>query len=63
MKTEASGMNRVPAVVIGTDESLVVDLRKCGEKAGTLELVLEFGLPFLELTELQMKKISLASPQ
>lgn len=56
-------MNRVPAVVISTDESLVAGLRKCGEKADTLDLVLEFGLPFQELTELQMKKIRLASPQ
>ena len=55
-------MNRVPAVVIGTGGSLVADLKRCGEKADTLDLVLEFGIPFRELTELQMKKIRLASP-
>ena len=56
-------MNRVSAVVMGTDESLVADLKRCGEKADSLDLVLEFGHPFREMTELQMKKIRAASPQ
>jgi pilus assembly protein CpaE len=63
MKTEAREMNRIPAVVIGRDGSLVADLKRYGEKADALDVVLEFGIPFRELTELQMKKIRLASPR
>ena len=56
-------MNRVPSVVISTDDSLVADLKRCGEQAGTVDLVLEFGIPYRELTEPQMRKIRLASPR
>lgn len=56
-------MNRVPSVVISTDGSLVADLKRCGEQAGTVDLVLEFAIPYRELTEPQMKKIRRASPR
>jgi pilus assembly protein CpaE len=56
-------MNRVPSVVISTDGSLVADLKRCGEHAGTMDLVLEFGIPYRELTEPQMKKIRQSSPR
>ena len=56
-------MNRVPSVVISTDGALVADLKRCGEQAGTVDLVLEFAIPCRELTEPQMKKIRLASPR
>ena len=56
-------MNRVPSVVISTDGALVADLKRCGEQAGTVDLVLEFAIPYRELTEPQMKKIRLASPR
>lgn len=56
-------MNRVPSVVISTDGALVADLKRCGEQAGTVDLLLEFPIPYRELTEPQMKKIRLASPR
>lgn len=63
MKAEATEMNRVPSVVISTDGALVADLKRCGEQAGSVDLVLEFAIPCRELTEPQMKKIRLASPR
>lgn len=56
-------MNRVPAAVISTDVSLVEDLKRCGEETDALEVVLEFGVAFREMTELQMKKIRMAAPR
>jgi len=55
-------MNRVTAVVLSTDGTLVTDLKRCAEKPGALDVTLEFGMPFQDLTELQMKQIRLASP-
>lgn len=63
MKLEARQMNRVPSIAISTDGSLVADLKRCGEQAGTVDLVLEFGIPYRDLTEVQMKKIRLVAPR
>ena len=51
MKLEAQKMNRVPSVAISMDGSLVADLKRCGDQAGSVDLVLEFGIPHRELTE------------
>lgn len=56
-------MNRVPSVVISTDDSLVADLKRCGEHVGTVDVVREFGIPYRELTEAQMREIRHASPR
>lgn len=45
------------AVVISTDGKLSADLRSCGVETGLLDLVLEFEVPFRELTEAQTRKI------
>lgn len=63
MKLEAQKMNRVPSVAISMDGSLVADLKRCGDQAGGVDLVLEFGIPYRELTEAQMKKIRLVAPR
>lgn len=55
-------MNRVTSVVISTDGALIADLKRCAEKGDALDVTLEFGMAYRELTELQMKKIRLASP-
>ena len=63
MKLEVRKMNRVPCVAISTDGSLVADLKRCGEQAGTVDLVLDFGIPYRDLSEVQMKKIRLVAPR
>lgn len=56
-------MHRVPAVVISSDSALVADLKRCGEDSGAMELALEFGIPYRELTRPQVEKIRSVAPR